>query len=57
LRFEVDDVGGSSARLAEIGLSPNGELPSPLRTTPAALLMAPEGTPILLSKAADLSAR
>ena len=49
LRFEVDDVGGSLARLAEIGMSPNGELPSPLRQVPAAVLVAPEGTPILLS--------
>ncbi|MEP6884138.1 MAG: VOC family protein [Gammaproteobacteria bacterium] len=49
LRFEVDDVGGSLARLAEIGMSPNGELPSPLRHVPAAALVAPEGTPILLS--------
>ncbi len=49
LRFEVDDVGGSLARLAEIGMSPNGELPSPLRHVPAAMLVAPEGTPILLS--------
>ncbi len=49
LRFEVDDVGGSLARLAEIGMSPNGELPSPLRQVPAAVLVAPEGTHILLS--------
>jgi catechol 2,3-dioxygenase-like lactoylglutathione lyase family enzyme len=49
LRFEVDDVGGTLARLAEIGVSPNGELPSPLRQVPAAVLVAPEGTPILLS--------
>ncbi len=39
------------ARLAEIGVLPNGELPSPLRHVPAAVLMAPEGTPILLSNA------
>jgi catechol 2,3-dioxygenase-like lactoylglutathione lyase family enzyme len=49
LRFEVDDVGGTLARLAEIGISPAGEIPSPLRQTPAAVLIAPEGTPILLS--------
>jgi catechol 2,3-dioxygenase-like lactoylglutathione lyase family enzyme len=50
LRFEVDDVGGTLARLAEIGISPDGEIPHPLRTMPAAVLMAPEGTPILLSE-------
>jgi catechol 2,3-dioxygenase-like lactoylglutathione lyase family enzyme len=49
LRFEVDDVGGTLARLAEIGVSPSGEIPSPLRQVPAAVLVAPEGTPILLS--------
>jgi catechol 2,3-dioxygenase-like lactoylglutathione lyase family enzyme len=49
LRFEVDDVGGTLARLAEIGISPAGEIPAPLRQVPAAVLIAPEGTPILLS--------
>jgi catechol 2,3-dioxygenase-like lactoylglutathione lyase family enzyme len=49
LRFEVDDVGGTLARLAEIGISPAGEIPAPLRRLPAAVLIAPEGTPILLS--------
>jgi catechol 2,3-dioxygenase-like lactoylglutathione lyase family enzyme len=49
LRFEVDDVGGTLARLAEIGVSPTGEIPLPLRQLPAAVLIAPEGTPILLS--------
>lgn len=49
LRFEADDVGGTLARLAEIGISPSGEIPQPLRTMPAAMLIAPEGTPILLS--------
>jgi catechol 2,3-dioxygenase-like lactoylglutathione lyase family enzyme len=49
LRFEVDDVGGALARLAEVGISPAGEIPAPLRQVPAAVLIAPEGTPILLS--------
>jgi catechol 2,3-dioxygenase-like lactoylglutathione lyase family enzyme len=49
LRFEVDDVGGTLARLAEVGISPVGEIPAPLRQVPAAVLVAPEGTPILLS--------
>jgi catechol 2,3-dioxygenase-like lactoylglutathione lyase family enzyme len=49
LRFEADDVGGTLARLAEIGISATGEIPQPLRTMPAAVLIAPEGTPILLS--------
>jgi catechol 2,3-dioxygenase-like lactoylglutathione lyase family enzyme len=48
LRFEVDDVGGTLARLAALGISPAGEIPSPLRKIPAAVLVAPEGTPILL---------
>ena len=49
LRFEVEDVGGTLARLAEVGISTAGELPSPLRQVPAAVLAAPEGTPLLLS--------
>jgi len=49
LRFEVDDVGGTLARLAAIGITPAGELPPPLRKIPAAVLIAPEGTPILMS--------
>jgi catechol 2,3-dioxygenase-like lactoylglutathione lyase family enzyme len=49
LRFQADDVGGTLARLAEIGIAPAGEIPSPLRQLPAAVLIAPEGTPILLS--------
>jgi catechol 2,3-dioxygenase-like lactoylglutathione lyase family enzyme len=53
LRFEVDDVGGTLARLAEIGISPAGEIPPPLRQMPAAVLIAPEGTPILLSSGLD----
>lgn len=50
LRFEVDDVGGALVRLAEVGISPAGEIPAPLRQLPAAVLIAPEGTPILLSE-------
>jgi catechol 2,3-dioxygenase-like lactoylglutathione lyase family enzyme len=49
LRFEVDDVGGTLARLADIGILPNGELPAALRGGPAAVLTAPEGTCILLT--------
>jgi catechol 2,3-dioxygenase-like lactoylglutathione lyase family enzyme len=49
LRFEVDDVGGALARLADIDILPNGELPPALRGGPAATLTAPEGTSILLT--------
>ncbi len=51
LKFEVDDVGGTLARLAEIGVFPSGEIPPPLRHIPAASLTAPEGTSILLAPA------
>ncbi len=51
LRFEVDDVGGALGRLADVGITPAGEIPPPLRQVPAAVLVAPEGTPILLSAA------
>jgi catechol 2,3-dioxygenase-like lactoylglutathione lyase family enzyme len=50
LRFEVDDVAGALARIAAVGLSPSGEIPLPLRQAPAAVLVAPEGTPILLTE-------
>lgn len=49
LLFEVDDVGGALARLAEVDILPNGELPPALRGSPAAALTAPEGTLILLT--------
>jgi catechol 2,3-dioxygenase-like lactoylglutathione lyase family enzyme len=49
LRFEVDDVGGTLAHLADKGIVPNGEIPPGLRSAPAAVLIAPEGTPILLT--------
>lgn len=49
LRFEVDDVAGALARLADKGIVPNGEIPPGLRSVPAAVLVAPEGTPILLT--------
>jgi catechol 2,3-dioxygenase-like lactoylglutathione lyase family enzyme len=53
LRFEVDDVRKTLARLAEIGILPAGDIPPPLRQFPAATLIAPEGTPILLTEAAE----
>ncbi len=49
LRFEVDDVGGTLAHLADKGILPNGEIPPGLRSVPAAMLVAPEGTPLLLT--------
>jgi len=49
LRFEVDDVSGTLAHLADKGIVPNGEMPPGLRSVPAAVLVAPEGTPILLT--------
>jgi catechol 2,3-dioxygenase-like lactoylglutathione lyase family enzyme len=49
LRFEVDDVGGTLAQLADKGIVPNGEMPPGLRAVPAAVLVAPEGTPLLLT--------
>jgi catechol 2,3-dioxygenase-like lactoylglutathione lyase family enzyme len=49
LRFEVDDVGSALARLADKGIMPRGEMPPGLRAAPAAVLEAPEGTPLLLT--------
>jgi catechol 2,3-dioxygenase-like lactoylglutathione lyase family enzyme len=48
LRFGVDDMAATLARLAEIGVQPSGAPPSPLTPASAALLLAPEGTPLLL---------
>ncbi len=48
LMYEAGDMGGTLLRLAEVGIVPTGRLPPPLRSLPAAALVAPEGTPILL---------
>lgn len=52
LRFEVEDLAASLASLGEAGVTATGTLPQALRAAPAALLLAPEGTPILLAEAA-----
>ena len=57
LRFEVDDIGATLARLAQIDLFPAGETSSALKQLPAAVLVAPEGAQILLTEAAAASAR
>lgn len=49
LLFEVDDFGEAMARLKDVGITANGRVPAPLRHVDAALLTAPEGTPILVS--------
>ena len=51
LLFEIGDVAGALGRLADIGILPTGHVPLPLRQRPATVLMAPEGTPILLVSA------
>jgi catechol 2,3-dioxygenase-like lactoylglutathione lyase family enzyme len=51
LVFDTDDVKESLARLSSAGIAPSSPLPAALRHRPAALLMAPEGTPILLASA------
>jgi catechol 2,3-dioxygenase-like lactoylglutathione lyase family enzyme len=48
LLFDSGDIAGALGRLAEAGLTPNGQVPAPLRGLPAAMLTAPEGTLILL---------
>ena len=49
LRFETDDFAAAKEALKAVGLEANLPLPVPLRGTPALLLAAPEGTPILLT--------
>jgi hypothetical protein len=48
LVFDADDVPQALAQLASAGISPSGPVPATLRDRPAAMLAAPEGTPILL---------
>ena len=48
LVFDAGDVGGALARLAAAGIEPSGKPPGPLRQQPAAVVMAPEGTVLLL---------
>lgn len=47
LVFDTDDLPKTLAQLADAGIAP-GPLPAVLRNGPAAVLAAPEGTPILL---------
>jgi hypothetical protein len=49
--FEADEVKESLARLTSAGAAPSGPVPAPLRHRSAAMLAAPEGTPILLASA------
>ena len=53
LRFEVDDVEETSARLADIGIAPAEASAPRLRQIPGAVLNAPEGTPLLLTQAPE----
>jgi catechol 2,3-dioxygenase-like lactoylglutathione lyase family enzyme len=49
LLFEVADIGKTLASLDAVGVMPAGRVPAPLRRMPAAMLIAPEGTPLLLT--------
>ncbi len=51
LRFEVDDVKETSARLADAGIEPAQAVPAPLQPIAATILNAPEGTAIWLTEA------
>jgi catechol 2,3-dioxygenase-like lactoylglutathione lyase family enzyme len=53
LLFEVDDMPAALAKLDAAGVTPNGRIPGPLRQMPAAMLIAPEGTAILLTTPPD----
>lgn len=48
LVFEADDIHTRIAKLAAAGLEAQRDLPAPLRGTPAALFVAPEGTRVLM---------
>ena len=49
LRFEVEDVSAALERLVDVGIAAAKPLASPLESVFAAMLVAPEGTPILIS--------
>jgi predicted lactoylglutathione lyase len=49
LRFEVDDIAKTRETLKGLGIEANATLPVPLRGGPALMMIAPEGTPILLT--------
>jgi catechol 2,3-dioxygenase-like lactoylglutathione lyase family enzyme len=53
LRFEVDDVEETSARLSDIGIAPAEAAAPRLRQTPGVVVNAPEGTPLLLTEAPE----
>lgn len=52
LRFEVDDLRETAARLADIGIAPSDPMPPMPRQLPVMIFNAPEGTPLLLTEAA-----
>jgi catechol 2,3-dioxygenase-like lactoylglutathione lyase family enzyme len=53
LVFEAGNFDEALNRLDAIGITPNGRVPAPLKHMPAAVLMAPEGTAILISATQD----
>jgi catechol 2,3-dioxygenase-like lactoylglutathione lyase family enzyme len=53
LYFEVDDVKDALTKLGAAGVTAQGRVPTPLRHQSAAVLTAPEGTPVLLVAPAD----
>jgi catechol 2,3-dioxygenase-like lactoylglutathione lyase family enzyme len=51
LMFEVDDLAGTLAALAALGIIAGGRLPAVVKNLPAAMITAPEGTPLLMTAA------
>lgn len=54
LVFDAGDIRATLQRLADAGVSPSGQVPRRLRPVSAAMLTAPEGTPILLMPDAEI---
>jgi hypothetical protein len=46
--FDAGDIASTLQKLADVGVSPSTQVPRPLRQLSAAMLISPEGTPILL---------
>jgi hypothetical protein len=53
LLFDAGNLGETLIRLAAVGIVPSARTPLPLRSLPVAVVVAPEGTTLLLSAASE----
>ena len=53
LRFEVDDFAAAATAMATLGVTPSRRIPAAVKALPGMILNAPEGTPLMMTAAAD----